>query len=119
MPTHHDTAPRRSVLLNFKFLGVSLVGSLTMALVSTFTPLSAQVAVLGACVSILAGLFVAYVEQEDERERRRAELLEKLQVPIALAPEHELFDLYSDFARSLVALAGHSDPVLRQFAVLK
>src|SRR2546423_8980725 len=101
MATSNDNGERRSVLLNFKFLGVSLVGSLTMALVSTFTPLDAQIAVLGACVSILAGLFVAYVEQEDERERRRAELLKQLQVPIALAPEHELFDLYSSFARSL------------------
>lgn len=90
-----------------------------MALVSIFAPLPAQIAVLGACISILAGLFVAYVEQEAERERQRAELLEKLQVPIALAPEHDLFGLYSAFANSLAGLAKHPDPILRQFAVLK
>ena len=44
MATSNDNGGRRSVLLNFKFLGVSLVGSLTMALVSTFTPLDAQIA---------------------------------------------------------------------------
>jgi hypothetical protein len=52
----------RSALLSFRFLGTAMVGSLTMALVSTFAPLPAQLAVLGACVSILAGLFIAYVE---------------------------------------------------------
>ncbi len=119
MPTSYHDPGRRSVLLNFKFLGVSLVGSLTMALVSTFTPLDAQMAVLGACVSILAGLFVAYIEQDDERERRRAELLEKLQIPVALAPHHDLFDLYSTFAQALGDLARQPDAILRQFAVMK
>lgn len=110
---------QRSVLLSFRFLGTALVGSLTMALVSTFASVPAQVAVLGACVSILAGLFVAYVEQEEQRESRRAALLERLQIPVALAPEHDLFDLYSSFAHSLGELAKQPDPVLRQFAILK
>jgi hypothetical protein len=107
------------VLLSFRFVSVSLVGSLTMALVSTFAPLPAQVATLGACVSILAGLFLAYTEQDDERDRRRAELLEKLQIPVALAPEHEFFDLFGTFSRCLVELARQTDPVLREFALLK
>ena len=113
------TPGRHSVLLNFKFVGTALVGSLTMALVAAFAPVPAQLAVLGACVSILAGLFVAYLEQEDARERRRAELLEKLRIPLALAPEHELFDQYCVFAEALAGLAKQSDPVLRQFALLK
>ena len=119
MPAPQDFPRQRSVLWNFKFLGTALAGSLIMALVSIFAPLPAQIAVLGACISILAGLFVAYVEQEAERERQRAELLEQLQVPIALAPEHDLFDLYSAFANSLAGLAKHPDPILRQFAILK
>ena len=40
-------------------------------------------------------------------------------MPIALAPEQDLFDLYSAFANSLAGLAKHPDPILRQFAVLK
>ena len=109
----------RSVLLSFKFLGTAMVGSLTMALVSTFAPLPAQIAVLGACVSILAGLFISYVEQEDRRERRRTALLETLRVPLALAPQHDLFDQYCAFAGALDALATQPDPVLRRFALLK
>lgn len=109
----------RTVLLSFKFLGIALLGSLIMTLVSVFAPLPAQLAVLGSSVSILVGLFVAYLEQEEEREQRRAELLEKLQIPIALAPEHELFDQYSTFATALAELAKQSDPVLRDFALIK
>jgi hypothetical protein len=107
------------VLLSFKFLGTALVGSLTMTLVCVFAPLPAQLAVLGASVSVLVGLVVAYLGQEEERERRRAALLEKLQVPIALAPEHDLFDQYTSFASALTELARQTDPVLRDFALLK
>lgn len=119
MVTSTLSPTRRSVLLSFKFLGTALAGSLTMALVCTFASLPAQLATLGACVSTLAGLFVSYVGQEDRREQRRAVLLEQLQVPIALAPEHELFDHYSAFCSGLTELARQSDPVLREFALLK
>ena len=107
------------VLLSFKFLGIALLGSLIMALVSIFATVPAQLAVLGASISILIGLFVAYLDQDDARERRRADLLEKLQIPMALAPEHELFDHYSVFASALAELAKQPDPVLRDFALIK
>ncbi|HYT87564.1 MAG TPA: hypothetical protein VEL76_02490, partial [Gemmataceae bacterium] len=113
------TPETRSVLFSFKFAAIALAGSLTVALVSTFAPVPAQVAVLGACVSILAGLFVAYAEQEEARERRRAELLERLRIPLALAPEHKLFDQYCVIAEALAGLARQPDPVLRQFALVK
>jgi len=90
-----------------------------MALVAAFAPLPAQVAVLGACVSILAGLFIAFIEQSERLEKRRAELLEKLEVPVALAPEHDLFDQYKAFADALSQLATQTDPVLREFASVK
>jgi hypothetical protein len=110
---------RRSVLLSFKFVGTALVGSLAMALVSAFAPPQAQVGVLGAFISTLAGLFIAYMEQEDRREKRRNELFEKLRVPIELAPEHDLFDQYCVFAEALSELSRQDDPVLRQFALVK
>jgi hypothetical protein len=110
---------RRSVLLSFKFLGTAIFGSSIMALVSTFAAIPAQIAVLGASISVLIGLVVAFLEQDDEREQRRTELLEKLQIPIALAPEDDLFDQYSDFAAALSELAKQTDPVLRDIALLK
>jgi hypothetical protein len=114
-----EEMPRRSALLSFKFLGTSIVGSALMALVSAFGPLPAQVAVLGAFVSILGGLFLAYVEQAEERERRQADLLEKLSVPLALARDPELYQRYGAICQALTELAGQSDPVLRQIALLK
>jgi hypothetical protein len=110
---------RKSVLLSFKFVGISVVGSLAMSLVCAFAPIPAQIGALGASLSILSGLFVSYVEQEEELERRRAALLEKLKIPLALAPEHELFEKYDAFSAALSDLAKQIDPVLRQYALLK
>jgi hypothetical protein len=108
-------APRpKSVLWNFKFVGTALAGSLTLALVSTFAPPPAQIAVLGSSVSILAGLFVAYVEQEDAREKSREVLLGTLRVPLELAREQDLFQHFVSFGDSLIALArGRDEPVLK------
>src|SRR4051812_12388276 len=55
----------RRALLSFKFGGTALAGSLAMAVVAAFAPQPAQIAALGSCVSVLAGLFVAYLEQEE------------------------------------------------------
>jgi len=110
---------RRSVLLSFKFVGIAVAGSLTMSLVCTFAPVPAQIGALGACLSTLSSLFISYVEQEEERERRQAALLEKLKIPLALAPEHELFEKYDVYSQALSELAKQIDPVLRQYAMLK
>src|SRR3954462_2074181 len=110
----------KSVLWNFKFVGIALAGSLTSALVSTFAPEPAQIAILGSTVSILAGLFIAYVEQEDVRDKSRAELLGTLRVPLELAREADLFEHYIAFGNSLIVLAKRSDePVLHKFALVK
>ena len=69
-----------SALLSFRFVVPALVGSLTMALVSIFAPAAAQIAVLGGLVSILAGLFLSFMEQDEERERLRHDSLERLSV---------------------------------------
>ena len=111
--------PRRTVLLSFRFLGPALVGSLTMALVSAFGPPAAQVAVLGALVSILGGLFLGYLEQEEERDRRRTEVLETLAVPLALAAHPDLAAHHRAFGAALTALADRPDPVLRDIAAVK
>lgn len=109
----------RPVLLSFKFGATALIGSLVMALVSTFAPLPAQIAVLGAFISILGGLFVAYMEQEGSRETRRNEVLERLAVPLALAPEHDLYEQYLAICKGLTELARSTDPILRETAALK
>jgi hypothetical protein len=107
------------LLFGFKFVGISVAGSLTMCLVCTFAPIPAQIGALGACLSILCGLFVSYGEQEEGREGRQAALLEKLKIPLSLAPEPELFEKYDAYCKALSELAKQSDLVLRQYAMLK
>lgn len=114
----HGPAPR-SALLTLRFAVPAFVGSLAMALVSVFSPLSAQVAVLGALVSALAGLFLAFLEQEAVRESRRQEALERLAVPLSLAPYPDLFEQHAAICRGLTALAARGDPILREVATLK
>ena len=75
---------RSLVLFSFRFLGTAIIGSLVMTLVATFAPLPAQIAILGAFVSILGGLFVSYLEQEEDRDRRRTETIQRLAVPLTL-----------------------------------
>jgi hypothetical protein len=76
-------------------------------------------AMLGSFVSILGGLFLGYLGQEEERERRRAEAVESLSVPLALAEDRELFRQYQAICRGLKALGGQVEPILRQSALLK
>ena len=115
----HSSPRRRTALLSFRFLGTALIGSLVMALVSAFAPLAVQVAVLGAFVSMLGGLFLNYLEQEETRDRFRAQAIEHLAVPLALAAEDDLYPHYLAYCRALTALAVQSDPVLREIAALK
>src|SRR6266849_5094121 len=118
MPEDHPQK-RRSALLSFQFLGVAMIGSLTMALVAVFAPLPAQIAILGAEVSILAGLFLSYLEQEHVREQQRLEALERLSVPIALAADPDINGQYLAICRALMELVRQSDPILREMALLK
>ena len=117
MPNAHT--PRRTALLSFRFLGTAVIGSLLMALVAIFAPVPAHLAVLGAFISILGGLFLSYLGQEDEREQKRAEVIQSLAVPLSLASDPELFQQYQDISASLIALAERSDPILRRIALVK
>lgn len=90
-----------------------------MALVAAMGPPEAQLGMLGALVSILAGLLFSYFEQDETRERRQAELLTQLAVPVALAADRELYDQYLGFSEALSRLAMQSDPILREIAALK
>jgi threonine/homoserine/homoserine lactone efflux protein len=73
---------RRSALLSFRFLFTAAFGSVLMGLVAAFGALPAQLAMLGCFVSIVGGLFLAYLGQEDERDRQRNAAIESLSVPV-------------------------------------
>lgn len=89
--SREKTQSHRSVLLSFRFLGTAVFGSLVMALVAVFGPLSSQLAILGAFISILGGLFLSYLGQEEQQEQQRTEAIQSLSVPLMLASDPELF----------------------------
>ena len=61
-----------------------------MAVVVALGSPTAELGMVGAYVSILAGLFVSYLEQEDHRKQRRQDLLRMLSIPIRLATDAEI-----------------------------
>jgi len=110
---------QRTVLLSFRFLGTSILGSLVISLVCVFASSEAQLAALGSMLSILAGLLVSFVGQQDESERSRDDLLSRLQIPISLSRHPQLFKSYSELCDRLTEIAAQDDEVLREFALLK
>jgi len=117
--SHEERPYHRTALLSFRFLGTAVIGSLVMALVAVFGTAPTQLAILGAFISILGGLFLSYLGQEDQREQKRAEVIQSLAVPLSLASDPELFQQYQVISAALTALAQRTDPILRQIALLK
>jgi hypothetical protein len=110
---------RRSALLSFRFLFTAALGSVLMGLVAAFGTLPAQLAMLGCFVSIVSSLFLSFLGQEDERERRRDAAIESLSVPLSLASDPELFQLYHSLCDGLVAVARQPEGILRDTALQK
>jgi hypothetical protein len=114
-----DKRHRPVEFYSFQFIGTSLVGALTIALVSTYAPLDTQVAVLGTFISILAGLIFSYASQEEHRERRREVAFEKLVVPLSLASDKGLFSVYAELCKRLLRISQNTDEILRDLALLR
>lgn len=117
--SHEEKTFRRSALLSFRFLFTAAAGSVLMGLVAAFGPLEAQLATLGCLVSVVGGLFLAYLGQEEERERRRNAAVESLSAPLALAADPELFRLYRSITDGLTGVSRQEDGILRDAAVQK
>jgi hypothetical protein len=110
---------RRSALLSFRFLFTAALGSVLMGLVAAFGTPAAQLAMEGCFVSVFGGLFLAYMGQDEERERQRNTVLESLSTPLALAADPELFQIYQSLCEGLKAVARQPEGILRDTAVQK
>jgi hypothetical protein len=76
-----------------------------MVVVCAFGPTEVQIATRGALVSILATLLLGFLEQEHQRYQRQTELLRQLSVPVALADDSDLFEVYEGIRDTLNLLA--------------
>jgi hypothetical protein len=117
--SHEEKIVRRSALLSFRFLFTAVLGSVLMGFVAAFGTPTAQLAMVGCFVSVVGGLFLAYMGQDEERERQRNIVLGSLSTPLALAADPELFRLYQSLCEGLTAVARQPEGILRDTAVQK
>src|SRR5579871_3191918 len=90
-----------------------------MVLVCALAPTAAQLAALGVLLSVLGALGLGYLDRQEHRDTERYALLERLAIPLTLAPEHELYGQYLAFTQALTNLADQQDHLLRDLALLK
>src|SRR3954452_8935808 len=95
-----------SVLKSPGFLAVTIFGILAIIAAKLWFDLSVQIMVLGIFVSALAGLIVGFQVRQAGGEKHLERLAKRLQIPIALAPEHDLFEQYGGIADSFQRLAS-------------
>jgi hypothetical protein len=72
--------------------------------------------VVGILVSVLAGIVVGFQARQSDQAKHLERLAKRLEIPVALAAEHDLFEQYGGIAESFSRLAARSHPVLRDFA---
>jgi hypothetical protein len=109
----------RSVFLHPRFLIASVVGSVLVGLASIAASLSTQIAVLGVLVSTLAGLLLAWLEDQGRRDAARRELSSLGRVAAALEDEPDLAREFRRIGEAFLALSENTSPVLRMAATPK
>ena len=107
------------MLLSFRFAGLATAGSLAMAVAGIFGSIEVQIGMLGALISILAGLLSSFLEQAEIREERQLSLLRQLSIPVTLAADPDLYAQYAGYGDALSKLAMQEDPILREIGLLK
>ena len=109
----------QSPFSNPKFLATSLLGSVIVGVASVVTPLAAQIAILGVLVSTLAGLLVAWLDEQAQRDANRAELSAMGRVVDALENEPDLAREFRRIGNGFLALTEQTESVLRSAAATK
>jgi hypothetical protein len=90
-----------------------------MAVAGIFGSIEIQVGMLGALISILAGLISSFLEQAETREERQLALLRQLSIPVTLAADADLYAQYAGYGDALSKLAMQEDPILREIGLLQ
>ena len=114
-----ERPPSKSALLSFRFLTVSVIGSLAMAITSVYADLPALVALLGALVSILAGLALEAIHQAETHNNQQSKWFSQLQVPVLLASDPSLTEHFVELSEALARLSQSNDEVLREVALIR
>lgn len=94
-----------------------MLGSLIMALLCTFAPDSVQISIIGAYVSILAGLLLAFLEQDAKRDRQLHLLFQQLGLHRQIAQDSMVFQKYEKIVRGIAETLEINDPLFYELAL--
>jgi hypothetical protein len=109
----------RPVVLVSPYLWVSVAVGLLLVILAAVGVPALPLALIGAGLSVLAGLIFGYLRQEGDRKQSDTEATERLMVPLALASDPDLFRFFQSLRDSLTELARHTDETLRAVALQK
>ncbi|MDC0935211.1 hypothetical protein OAS39_02915 [Pirellulales bacterium] len=113
-------ANSKNIFSSPRFILVTLVGSIIVGAATAAGSVGAQVAISGVLVSALSGMLVAWLDQQERRDRAREDLLGGVGGAIAALQEApELARLFRKISGSFQALSAQSEPVLRSAALTK
>jgi hypothetical protein len=112
------SAPR-SFLTNPRFLTASLLGSLLAGVTSVVATLPTQIAILGVLVSILAGLILAWLDEQARRDAGRVGLSRVARAVDALEDKPELARVFRRIGDAFVSISEQTDPVLSSATATK
>ena len=105
--------------MDYRFLGTTLLGAVTVGIVSVFGTVEGQIAMVGTWLSILAGLLITQIQSAENASSSFRKLLNVAGLVPDLAKRADLHRCYTQITQSLHRLSLHSDPVLVDFACRK
>jgi len=109
--------PTQILFKRGEFIAVTAIGSMAMLLIRAFYP-DFQLAALGLLFSILGGLVISFLGHNAERQIQTERLLDKLQIPMRLATDAELYSQYASYAASFNRIASDSHSSLRRLTLM-
>ncbi|MDC0936280.1 hypothetical protein OAS39_08320 [Pirellulales bacterium] len=113
-------ASPKDIFSNAQFITVTAMGSVIIGAAAAWGTIGVQVAVLGVLVSALSGLLVAWLDQQERRDRAREDLLGGIAETVsALQDSPDLAHVFRNISGSLRALSDHTEPVLLSTALTK
>lgn len=109
----------KPVLTDYRFLGTTLLGAVSVGIVSVFSTIDGQLAMIGTWLSILAGLLVTQIQSAEKNSASFNKLLRVAGLVPDLTQRADILKGYTSITQSLHTLSKHSDPVLVDFACKK
>ena len=95
----------------------AVIGSLVMTLVCTFAPMTIQLAVLGAYVSVVTGLVLDILGTENERVEQLAKIERQLGISFQIARDSNVFEEFEKIVENISKTLNIKNELFQELAV--